>query len=68
MSIYYDVIDWLGGYPYEYASFEEMKNFVEKLGFQLVRAPVKIPSPKKTLFNQFTLNFTGNNQFIFRKL
>lgn len=68
MSIYYDVIDWLGGFPYEYASFEEMKNFVEKLGFQLVSAPVKIPSPKKTLFNRFTLNFTGNNQFIFKKL
>ena len=47
MSIFYDVIDWLGGYPYEYASFEEMKDFVENLGFKLIKAPVKICSPKK---------------------
>jgi len=67
MSIFYDVIDWLGGYPYEYATFEEMKNFVEKLGFKLVKAPTKIPSPKKTLFNRTTLNFIGNNQFVFKK-
>ena len=28
MDVYYDVIDWLGGYPYEYATPEEIKSFV----------------------------------------
>ncbi len=67
MSIFYDVIDWLGGYPYECATFEEIKNFVEKLGFKLIKAPTKLLSPRKTLFNRFTFKFTGNNEFVFKK-
>ena len=67
MSIFYDVIDWLGGYPYEYATFEEIKNFVEKLGFDLIKAPKKLPSPPKTFLNRFSPHYTGNNEFIFRK-
>jgi len=35
MSFYYDIVDWVGGYPYEYASVNEVTSFVEKLGFQL---------------------------------
>ncbi len=31
MSVWYDAIDWIGGYPYEFACFEEVKNFVESL-------------------------------------
>lgn len=67
MSIFYDVIDWLGGYPYEYASFEEIKNFVEKLGFKLIKAPTKLFSIPKTFFNQFSFHCTGNNEFVFQK-
>lgn len=30
-----DIVDWLGGYPYESASAEEIANFVEPRGFTL---------------------------------
>jgi 2-polyprenyl-6-hydroxyphenyl methylase/3-demethylubiquinone-9 3-methyltransferase len=30
-----DIIDWLGGYPYESASLDEIRSFVERLGFRL---------------------------------
>ena len=54
MDFYHDVVDWIGGYPYEYASIEEIKSFVEKLGFKMARVfPAAVP--------------TGNNQFVFHK-
>jgi 2-polyprenyl-6-hydroxyphenyl methylase/3-demethylubiquinone-9 3-methyltransferase len=33
MSWYYDAIDWLGGYPYESATWDEIVDFVENAGF-----------------------------------
>jgi len=55
MNFYYDVIDWVGGYPYEYASRDEIKNFVEKKGYKLIKFnKAKVP--------------TGCNEFIFEKL
>ena len=53
MSIYYDAVDWAGGFPYEYASFEEIVNFCAKFGFRLTNA---IPTKA-----------TGCNQFVFRR-
>lgn len=54
MSFYYDIIDWLGGYPYEYASKDEVVNFCGQCGLSLVKYfPAGVP--------------TGCNQFIFRK-
>lgn len=54
MDFYYDVVDWVGGYPYEYASIEEMRERCAPLGFELVRAvPAKVP--------------TGCNELVFRK-
>jgi len=50
-----DIIDWLGGYPYEYATIQEIVNYVEKLGFQTIKV---IP----------TSGWTGCNQFVFKKL
>lgn len=35
MDFWYDTIDWLGGYPYEYASPAEVERFVTALGFRL---------------------------------
>lgn len=35
MSAYYDLIDWVGGYPFEVASPEVIFNFFKKNGFQL---------------------------------
>lgn len=70
MMIYTDVIDWLGGYPYEFASFEEIKNFVEKLGFVLVKSPRGIiPSEKANNFlDNIRSRNTGCNEFVFKKI
>lgn len=35
MSIYYDAIDWAGGLPYEFASFEEVCSYLDDKGFRL---------------------------------
>ena len=38
MDFLVDVVDWVGGYPYEYARTDEVIGFVEPLGFRLVRS------------------------------
>jgi 2-polyprenyl-3-methyl-5-hydroxy-6-metoxy-1,4-benzoquinol methylase len=54
MDFYRDVIDWIGGFPYEYASVGEIKAMVGAFGFELVRSiPAAVP--------------TGCNQFVFRR-
>jgi 2-polyprenyl-6-hydroxyphenyl methylase/3-demethylubiquinone-9 3-methyltransferase len=54
MDFYYDVVDWVGGYPYEYASIAEMEEICRPLGFSLLRSiPAKVP--------------TGCNELVFRK-
>lgn len=37
MSVLHDMIDWVGGFPYEFARFEVLSTFVEVRGFELVR-------------------------------
>lgn len=37
MDVYHDIIDWLGGLPYEVASKEEVVSFCEDKGFKLER-------------------------------
>lgn len=54
MDFYYDVIDWVGGYPYEYATKEEIEHQLAGLGFRLVKfLPARVP--------------TGCNEFIFQR-
>lgn len=53
MNFYNDVIDWLGGYPYEFASVAQIKSFYEKKRFML----------KNLRRNKGT----GNNEFLFAK-
>ncbi len=53
MSIYYDWIDWLGGFPYEYANVEEIFSFFKAKGF--------------TLKNIKSTNSPSNNQFVFAR-
>ncbi|MBF0311646.1 MAG: class I SAM-dependent methyltransferase [Magnetococcales bacterium] len=36
MGFYHNMVDWVGGYPYEYASVREVVDFVEPLGFESV--------------------------------
>jgi hypothetical protein len=35
MSKYYDLIDWIGGYPFEVAKPEEIFEFYRRKGFTL---------------------------------
>jgi len=55
MSYVHDAIDWLGGYPYEFASADEVESIVHARGFRTVRA---LPSP---------FGGWGNNQFLFQR-
>jgi len=70
MHVFYDAIDWIGGYPYEFACFEEVKDFVEKLGFKLIKSPTRLPcgkNEKSSLIDILLAKNTGNNEFVFKK-
>jgi 2-polyprenyl-6-hydroxyphenyl methylase/3-demethylubiquinone-9 3-methyltransferase len=54
MDFWYDIVDWVGGYPYEYATPQEVAAAVEALGFNtdtVIHAEVP----------------TGCNEFVFRR-
>ncbi len=54
MSWVVDIRDWLGGWPYEYASVEEIFKFVhDRLGYELE--------------NLVSTNTLRNNEFLFRR-
>jgi len=53
MSVLYDWIDWLGGYPFEVAKLEKIIEFCRKIGFDLQKM---VPAPG-----------LGNNQFVFER-
>jgi 2-polyprenyl-3-methyl-5-hydroxy-6-metoxy-1,4-benzoquinol methylase len=53
MSIYYDAVDWLGGYPFEVARPEGIVRFYTTAGFELR--------------NLTTTNRRGCNQYVFQK-
>jgi len=54
MDFYYDVVDWVGGYPYEYASIDELRALVEPRGFECRRGrAAEVP--------------TGCNEFVFQR-
>jgi SAM-dependent methyltransferase len=55
MAVKTDLLDWLGGYPYEYATADEVVDFCERLGLQTVE--VRANPPKGA----------ANNQFVFRR-
>jgi hypothetical protein len=54
MSWLHDVIDWVGGYPYEYASVKDISEFYERDGFK----PVKIRENRSY----------GCHQLVFRRV
>ena len=54
MSVYYDWIDWLGGYPFEVAKVEQLLRFGRERGFELE--------------NLKTTNRMGCNELVFRKV
>lgn len=54
MEFMHNVVDWVGGYPYEYASIAEMRMALEDIGFEMLAVfPAKVP--------------TGCNEFVCRK-
>ncbi len=53
MSTYHDAVDWAGGLPYEYASFDDVATFCGGLGFELIRA--------------VRTSAAGCNQFLFQR-
>ncbi|MEW6608594.1 MAG: class I SAM-dependent methyltransferase [bacterium] len=54
MSWHIDIKDWLGGYPYEYASVSEIFKFMKKKGFELM--------------NLKNNNGLMNNEYLFKKI
>ena len=54
MSRWHDIVDWVGGYPYEYASVDRIFEFYKQRGFTLV----KVKSESVGL---------GCNEFVFVK-
>ncbi len=50
MDFFHNLVDWLGGYPYEYATIEEMQSTLEQLGLRVERI---IPAPVPTGCNEF---------------
>ncbi len=71
MHVFYDAIDWLGGYPYEFACFDEVKNYVENFCFKLISAPRKLPCDKtqtKNILKILRAANTGCNEFVFKKI
>ncbi len=55
MSLWYDYIDWLGGFPFEVATREEIRRFFEERGYELERE-ISVG------------NRSGCNQFVFRRV
>ena len=54
MDFWYDVVDWLGGYPYEVATADELRAFLEPRGFRFITcAAPRVP--------------TGCNELVFRR-
>jgi len=71
MHVFYAAIDWLGGLPYEFACFDEVQEFVEKLGFVLIKSPTKLPCGKgikSNIFEKMRAKNTGCNEFVFQKI
>ena len=53
MSIYYDMFDWLGGYPFEVSKPDVVINYFRNKGFKLIK--------KNTVGNR-----QGCNEFLFQ--
>ena len=44
MDFMHNIVDWVGGYPYEYASIPEMEAALKRLGFRILSTrPTKVP-------------------------
>ena len=55
MNLWYDYLDWIGGYPFEVASVDQIVNFFKQRGF-------------KPVFIQDINNRLGCNEYIFQNI
>jgi 2-polyprenyl-6-hydroxyphenyl methylase/3-demethylubiquinone-9 3-methyltransferase len=62
MSWYTDVTDWIGGYPFEYASAEQVIEHLKARGFATVKV---YPEPYK---KKMGWQGTGSYQYVFRRV
>ena len=62
MSRYIDVTDWVGGYQFQYASANEVIDFLRVRDFELVKT--FLPISKKPI----GWRGTGSYQYLFRKI
>ena len=53
MSRWHDIVDWVGGYPFEVATFDEIVDFYKQHNFELI--------------NSIPRNGSGCNEFVFQK-
>ena len=56
MSLWPDILDWLGGYPFEVARAEEINDFCKTRGFTLIHSTLSKDGKGR-----------GNNQYIFAR-
>ena len=54
MNIYADMIDWIGGYPFEVSKPEQIFNFFKSKNYKLINLYTCGPGH-------------GNNEFLFKK-
>ena len=55
MNLWYDYLDWIGGYPFEVASVDQIINFFKQRGF-------------KPVFIQDINNRLGCNEYVFQNI
>jgi 2-polyprenyl-6-hydroxyphenyl methylase/3-demethylubiquinone-9 3-methyltransferase len=63
MNYYHDVHDWLGGWPYETISPEEVEQRMRALGFELVRRF----APRGRLIRPLGLFGSGCDEYVYRR-
>lgn len=54
MNILNDLVDWYGGFPFEYASIDDLEKYLRSKGFEMV--------------NVISTNSLGCNEMLFHKI
>ena len=36
MSLWHDMVDWYGGFPFEFATYDRLTKYIENKGFELI--------------------------------
>jgi len=70
MNVFYDAIDWIRGYPYEYACVKDITERMRQFGYSVVRVPTDLPCEKgrkASLFESLRARNTGCNEIVFKK-